>query len=372
MKVLVVFGTRPEAIKLAPLVKELKKHNSIETSVCVTGQHREMLDQVLDLFEINPNYDLNIMKESQSLETITTKIIENISPILESIKPDWVIVHGDTSTTFAASLAAFYKKVKIAHIEAGLRTYNNYSPYPEEANRRLTSVLTTIHFSPTEEAKNNLLAEHIPSEAIFVTGNTVIDALFLMKGKLDSNVVEIEMKQHFPFIDNSRKLILITAHRRENQQEGIYNIAEAISLLASQHPALQFVLPLHLNPAIRMPLQNKLENKSNVYLIEPQEYLPFIYLMSKAHIILTDSGGIQEEAPSLGKPVLVMRDTTERPEAIKAGTIKLIGSNTDDIVDNFNLLYNNKNEYSRMSQAQNPYGDGTAAQKIVQLLINYN
>ncbi|QIM63304.1 UDP-N-acetylglucosamine 2-epimerase [Pasteurellaceae bacterium Orientalotternb1] len=371
MKVLVIFGTRPEAIKMAPLVKELEKHNSIETYVCATGQHREMLDQVLNLFEIVPDYDLNIMKESQSLGSITTKIIEKISPILDSIKPDWVLVHGDTSTTFAASLAAFYKKIKIAHIEAGLRTYNNYSPYPEEANRRLTSILATLHFSPTKETKNNLLAEHISDETIFVTGNTVIDALLLMKEKLDNNLTKREMHEYFPFIDDSKKVILVTAHRRENQQEGIQNIAEAIYKLANQHAELQFIIPLHLNPAIRKPLQNKLYNTNNVYLIEPQEYLPFIYLMSKAYIILTDSGGIQEEAPSLGKPVLVMRDTTERPEAIKAGTVKLVGSNTDNIIENFNLLYNDNNEYAKISQAKNPYGNGSASKKIIKSLLNY-
>lgn len=371
MKILVVFGTRPEAIKMAPVIQELKKHNTVESHVCVTGQHREMLYQVLNLFNITPDYNLDIMKESQSLETITTNIIEKLSPILEELKPDWVMVHGDTSTTFAASLAAFYKKIKVAHIEAGLRTYNNYSPYPEEVNRRLTSILATLHFSPTEEAKNNLLAERIAPQHIFVTGNTVIDALFLMKHKLDNFTLEKEMKTQFPFIQESKKVILITAHRRENQQQGIHHIAEAISILSDTYSELQFILPLHLNPTIRKPLQDKLRDKQNIYLIEPQEYLPFIYLMSKAYIILTDSGGIQEEAPSLGKPVLVMRDTTERPEAEKAGTIKLVGSKTENIVEHFNSLYNNNDEYIRMSQAPNPYGDGKSSQKIIQVLLNY-
>ncbi|OOF81723.1 UDP-N-acetylglucosamine 2-epimerase [Rodentibacter ratti] len=372
MKILTVFGTRPEAIKMAPLVNQLKSTPDIISRVCVTGQHREMLDQVLSLFEIQPEYDLNIMKESQTLQNITTAIIEKLSPILEEFKPNYVLVHGDTTTTFAASLAAFYQKISVGHIEAGLRTNNIYSPWPEEANRCLTSVLTDLHFAPTETAKNNLLAENKKSESIFITGNTVIDALLTVTEKLKQPALKSQMEDLFPFTKNGKKIILVTAHRRENHGQGIKNIGLAISQLAEKYPEFEFVLPLHLNPNVRLPLTQILSNQENVHLIEPQEYLPFVYLMSRSHIILSDSGGIQEEAPSLGKPVLVMRDTTERPEAVEAGTVKLVGSETATIVKEFSLLMDNPYLYEKMSTAKNPYGDGMASYRIVKTLLNNN
>lgn len=374
MKVLVIFGTRPEAIKMAPLIHELKRHSNITSKVCITAQHREMLDQVLNLFDIRPDYDLDIMQKKQTLEQITTSIIENLSPILADFKPDFVLVHGDTTTTFAASLASFYKKIKIGHIEAGLRTGDLYSPWPEEANRCLTSVLSTLHFSPTTKAKNNLIKENIKENKIFVTGNTVIDALLQVKEKLNDLNIKSQMKTLFPFIDENNeksKLILITAHRRENHKTGIKNIAKAIHLLANKYPQLQFVLPLHLNPIVRNTFEEFLSNHSNIHLIEPQEYLSFIYLMSKAYIILSDSGGIQEEAPSLGKPVLVLRNTTERPEAVEAGTVKLVGTTTETIIEEFSKLIDDPQAYKNMSESKNPYGDGTSAKQIVNALLKY-
>ncbi|MFK3619439.1 UDP-N-acetylglucosamine 2-epimerase (non-hydrolyzing) [Pasteurella multocida] len=370
MKVLTIFGTRPEAIKMIPVINELKKYGNIKSYLCVTGQHREMLDQVLNLFNIVPDFDLNIMKNCQSLESITVTIIEKLSPILENIKPDYILVHGDTSTSFIASLVAFYKQIKIAHIEAGLRTYNLFSPFPEEANRHLTSVLANLHFAPTEEAKQNLLNENIAKEMIYVTGNTVIDSLLLVKEKLNRQDIQLDMQRRFPFIKKDVHTILITTHRRENQKHGIKNIATAIKYLSEKYPNLQFVLPLHLNPIVREPLQDILNTKNNIHLIEPQEYLPFVYLMSSAHIILTDSGGIQEEAPALGKPVLLMRDTTERPEAILAGAVKLVGSSCQNIINSFIALYENPLEYKSMSNSKNPYGNGTAAKLIVTTLLN--
>lgn len=372
MKILTVFGTRPEAIKMAPLVNQLRENPQIISKVCVTGQHREMLDQVLSLFEIEPDYDLNIMKESQTLQGITTSIIEKLTPVLEEFKPHYILVHGDTTTTFAASLAAFYQKIPVGHVEAGLRTQNIYSPWPEEANRCLTSMLTSLHFAPTETAKNNLIAENKKPEGIIITGNTVIDALLIVTEKLKSPTLKTQMEECFPFTKNDKKIILITAHRRENHGDGIKNIGLAILELAQKYTKFEFVLPLHLNPNVRRPLLEMLSGIENVHLIEPQEYLPFVYLMSCSHIILSDSGGVQEEAPSLGKPVLVMRDTTERPEAVAAGTVKLVGSDTDTIVKEFSLLVDNPYLYEKMSMAKNPYGDGMASHRIVETLLKNN
>lgn len=372
MKILTVFGTRPEAIKMAPLVNQLKEHPQIVSKVCVTGQHREMLDQVLSLFEIKPDYDLSIMRESQTLQSVTTSIIEKLTPVLEEFQPHYILVHGDTTTTFAASLAAFYQKIPIGHVEAGLRTHNIYSPWPEEANRCLTSMLTSLHFAPTETAKNNLIAENKKEESIIVTGNTVIDALLIVTEKLKNPILKKQMEEAFPFTQNDKKIILVTSHRRENHGEGIKNIGLAILELAKKYTDFEFVLPLHLNPNVRRPLLEILSNIKNVRLIEPQEYLPFVYLMSCSHIILSDSGGVQEEAPSLGKPVLVMRDTTERPEAVAAGTVKLVGSDTNTIVKEFSLLMDNPYLYEKMSMAKNPYGDGMAAYRIVETLFKNN
>lgn len=372
MKILTVFGTRPEAIKMAPLVNQLRETPQIISKVCVTGQHREMLDQVLSLFEIEPDYDLNIMKESQTLQGITTSIIEKLTPVLEEFQPHYILVHGDTTTTFAASLAAFYQKIPVGHVEAGLRTQNIYSPWPEEANRCLTSMLTSLHFAPTETAKNNLIAENKKQEGIVVTGNTVIDALLIVTEKLKDPILKTQMEEYFPFTKNDKKIILITAHRRENHGDGIKNIGLAILELAQKYTEFEFVLPLHLNPNVRRPLLEILSGIENVHLIEPQEYLPFVYLMSCSHIILSDSGGVQEEAPSLGKPVLVMRDTTERPEAVAAGTVKLVGSDTDTIVKEFSLLIDNPYLYKKMSMAKNPYGDGMASHRIVETLLKNN
>lgn len=369
MKVLTIFGTRPEAIKMAPLVKELETHSQIETKVCVTAQHREMLDQVLALFNIIPDYDLNIMKQGQTLESITTEILLNLTPILKEFKPDYILVHGDTSTTFAASLAAFYQQIPIGHVEAGLRTNNLYSPWPEEGNRCLTGVLTGLHFSPTIEAKNNLLREAVLESLIEVTGNTVIDALLSVVKKLEEPALEQEMRNRFPFLKEDGTSVLVTAHRRENHGDGIISIATAVKSLAARYPQLSFVLPMHMNPNVRLPIQTILGDLENVNLIEPQDYLPFVYLMKHSKIILSDSGGIQEEAPSLGKPVLVMRDTTERPEAVAAGTVKLVGSCRDNIFNECVKLLDDEVYYATMAGAKNPYGDGTASQKIVARLL---
>ena len=371
MKVLTVFGTRPEAIKMAPLVIQLSRYTDIEAKVCVTAQHREMLDSVLEIFEIQPDYDLDIMSPGQDLFTITQRILTGLKKVFEDFKPDYVLVHGDTTTTFATSLAAFYQQIPIGHVEAGLRTGNMTSPWPEEGNRKLTSVLSTLHFAPTQGSKKNLLKENITESLIRVTGNTVIDALILTNNKLNSNhkLLENEANKHSYLRENS-KLILITGHRRENFGEGFENICGAINQLATKYKDIDFLYPVHLNPNVQEPVNRLLAGLSNVHLIEPQDYLPFIYLLNKAYIILTDSGGIQEEAPSLGKPVLVMRETTERPEAVEAGTVKLVGTNTQTIVENTILLLTNDLEYQKMSHAHNPYGDGNASQKIIDFLIS--
>lgn len=371
LKVLTVFGTRPEAIKMAPLVKVLSNTKELESKVCVTAQHRQMLDQVLNLFEISPDYDLNIMKPGQTLHGITTDILHGLTPILTEFRPDYILVHGDTTTTFAASLAAFYQKIPVGHVEAGLRTQNIYSPWPEEANRCLTSVLSNLHFAPTEQSKTNLLQEYVNPDKVVVTGNTVIDALLMVKEKLQQPELKLQMEHLFPFTKNDQPMILVTAHRRENHGSGIQNIGKAVASLAEKYPDIQFVLPLHMNPMVRQPLLEILSNKKNVHLIEPQDYLPFVYLMTKSKIILTDSGGIQEEAPSLGKPVLVMRDTTERPEAVEAGTVKLVGSDSDKIVKKCTELLENEDSYRKMAEANNPYGDGKASSRIVETLLRY-
>ncbi|EKO5124736.1 non-hydrolyzing UDP-N-acetylglucosamine 2-epimerase [Vibrio fluvialis] len=368
-KVLTVFGTRPEAIKMAPLVHALVADERFEAKVCVTAQHREMLDQVLELFEIKPDYDLNLMKAGQTLNEVTARILLELKPVLQEFKPDVVLVHGDTATTFAASLAAYYEQIAVGHVEAGLRTGNIYSPWPEEANRKLTGALTLYHFAPTVTSQQNLLQENYAAENIFVTGNTVIDALLMVKEKIEQDAYLKEtLLAQFPYLDESKKLILVTGHRRESFGGGFERICEALAQTAKQHPEVQILYPMHLNPNVREPVNRILGCVENVLLIEPQQYLPFIYLMDRAHIILTDSGGIQEEAPSLGKPVLVMRDTTERPEAVAAGTVKLVGTDVETIVTNLNTLLIDASAYQAMSFAHNPYGDGKACQRILDSL----
>lgn len=366
IKVLSIFGTRPEAIKMAPLVKALNEAEGIDAKVCVTAQHREMLDQVLDLFEIVPEYDLNIMKPGQSLYDVTTNILLGLKPILEEFKPDLVLVHGDTSTTLSASLAAFYQQIPVGHVEAGLRTGNLSSPWPEEGNRKLTGAITKLHFAPTQTSQQNLLNEAVSADDIVITGNTVIDALLQVVDKVKTDTALIStLKAKFPELDETKKLILVTGHRRESFGGGFERICEALVEIATAHPDTQILYPMHLNPNVREPVNRILKNVDNVHLIEPQDYLPFVYLMNQAHIIVTDSGGVQEEAPSLGKPVLVMRDTTERPEAVEAGTVKLVGTDKARIVSEVNNLLTNAQEYQSMSRAHNPYGDGKACERIV-------
>lgn len=365
-KILTVFGTRPEAIKMAPLVHALAVDERFEAKCCVTAQHREMLDQVLELFEIKPDYDLNLMKAGQSLNEVTARILLELKPVLQEFKPDVVLVHGDTATTFAASLAAYYEQIEVGHVEAGLRTGNIYSPWPEEANRKLTGALTKYHFAPTETSQNNLLKENTNPVDISITGNTVIDALLMVKDKIDNDAaLNEQLAAQFPMLKEERKLILVTGHRRESFGGGFERICEALAHTAKDNPDTQILYPVHLNPNVREPVNRILSNVDNVHLIEPQQYLPFIYLMSRAHIILTDSGGIQEEAPSLGKPVLVMRETTERPEAVSAGTVKLVGTDVDKIVTGLEVLLKDEEAYAAMSFAHNPYGDGFACQRIL-------
>lgn len=368
-KILTVFGTRPEAIKMAPLVKALAEDNRFEAKVCVTAQHREMLDQVLELFEITPDYDLNLMKPGQTLNDVTARILLNLKPVLQEFKPDVVLVHGDTATTLAAALAAYYEQIAVGHVEAGLRTGNIYSPWPEEGNRRLTGALTKYHFAPTETSAKNLLKENFDAETISITGNTVIDALLMVKDKITQDKkLNDELAQAFPFLDESKKLVLVTGHRRESFGGGFERICEVLAITAKAHPDVQIVYPMHLNPNVREPVSRILTGIENIFLIEPQQYLPFIYLMIRCNLILTDSGGIQEEAPSLGKPVLVMRDTTERPEAVEAGTVKLVGTDIDTMINNLNTLLTNDEAYTKMSVAHNPYGDGEASYRILDIL----
>lgn len=379
-KLLLVFGTRPEAIKMAPLVLEFKKHpKDFETVVCVTGQHREMLDQVLQLFQIVPDYDLNIMKPNQDLYDITSRILLGMRDVLREVAPDMVFVHGDTTTSTTVALAAFYQQIPVAHIEAGLRTGNIYSPWPEEMNRLITSKIATYHFAPTPLSKNNLLKENTDENAIIVTGNTVIDALQWVTQKITtdetlSTTIQYELLKlgyDVTRLTSDRKLVLITGHRRENFGDGFLHICHAIKELAERYPHIDFVYPMHLNPNVRKPVLDVLgENTSNVFLIEPLQYLPFVFLMNHSYLILTDSGGVQEEAPGLGKPVLVMRNTTERPEAVDAGTVKLVGTDKERIKQHVIQLVEDANLYNAMSQAQNPYGDGLASLRIVTFLKN--
>ena len=361
LKVMTIFGTRPEAIKMAPLVKELEKEEELESIVAVTAQHREMLDQVLELFAINPDYDLDIMKAGQSLTEISVRVLEGLEKVLKEVQADLVLVHGDTSTTFLAALAAFYQQIKIGHVEAGLRTYNKYSPFPEEMNRQLAGVLADLHFAPTAAARENLLKENIPAGRIFVTGNTVIDALL--------QTVREDYRFNDDILDGidfaGRKVILLTAHRRENLGQPMEEIFKAVRRLVEENPELELVFPVHLNPAVRQVATAVLGNMDRVHLIEPLDYEPFVNLMARCYLVLTDSGGIQEEAPGLGKPVLVLRNTTERPEAIAAGTVRLVGTDAEKIYQAATELIRDEEEYARMANAVNPYGDGQAARRIV-------
>ncbi|MXJ83796.1 non-hydrolyzing UDP-N-acetylglucosamine 2-epimerase [Klebsiella michiganensis] len=371
MKVLTVFGTRPEAIKMAPLVHALAKDPHFEAKVCVTAQHREMLDQVLKLFSIVPEYDLNIMQPGQGLTEITCRILEGLKPVLESFKPDVVLVHGDTTTTMAASLAAFYQRIPVGHVEAGLRTGDLSSPWPEEGNRTLTGHLATYHFAPTETSRQNLLRENIADNRITVTGNTVIDALFWVRDRvLSDEALHNELTQRYPFLANGKKMILVTGHRRESFGRGFEQICHALAEIAANNPDVQIVYPVHLNPNVSEPVKRILGHVENVMLIEPQDYLPFVWLMNRAWLILTDSGGIQEEAPSLGKPVLVMREMTERPEAVSAGTVCLVGTDSQRIVNEVTRLLQDESAYQAMSRAHNPYGDGHACHRILSALKN--
>ena len=380
-KIMLVFGTRPEAIKMAPLVKEFRKYpEKFETVVCVTGQHREMLDQVLRLFNIEPDYDLNIMKQGQDLYDVTARILTGMRNILQEVQPDLVLVHGDTTTSTASALAAFYQQIPVGHVEAGLRTHNIYSPWPEEINRQITGRIATWHFSPTALSRNNLLLEGVDEKQIRITGNTVIDALYhvvatiredpSLQKRLINELKEAGYKTIGTIKQSRRKSVLITGHRRENFGKGFIRICRAIKTLSERYPDVDFVYPMHLNPNVREPIHEVFGkvHQPNLFFIEPLEYLPFVYLMERSALVLTDSGGIQEEAPGLGKPVLVMRDTTERPEALEAGTVKLVGTDCDRIVDEVSRLLDDNAYYNRMSQAINPYGDGTASQRIVQTI----
>ncbi|MGL4486021.1 MAG: non-hydrolyzing UDP-N-acetylglucosamine 2-epimerase [Yersinia sp. (in: enterobacteria)] len=372
MKVLTVFGTRPEAIKMAPLVHALAQDEAFESKVCVTAQHREMLDQVLRLFEIQSDYDLDIMRSGQDLTEITCRILEGLKPVLAEFKPDVILVHGDTTTTLSTSLAAFYHRISVGHVEAGLRTGNLNSPWPEEANRQLTGHLAMYHFAPTENSRQNLLRERVPDSRIFVTGNTVIDALFWVRDRIMNNSdLKASLAENYPFLNTSKKMILVTGHRRESFGDGFERICSALAEIALKHPDVQVVYPVHLNPNVSEPVNRILKDIDNIILIDPQDYLPFVYLMAHAYLILTDSGGIQEEAPSLGKPVLVMRDTTERPEAVDSGTVLLVGTDTDKIVNAVTSLLTDESAYYHMTRAHNPYGDGHACQRILEALKNH-
>ena len=380
-RIMLVFGTRPEAIKMAPLVKEFEKHpDEFDTIVCVTGQHREMLDQVLKIFDIKPNYDLNIMKQGQDLYDVTCRVLTGMRDVLKEVQPDVVLVHGDTTTSTASALAAFYQQIPVGHVEAGLRTRNIYSPWPEEMNRQITGRIATYNFSPTQLSRQNLLEERVDDEKITVTGNTVIDALYWVVEKIKNDkdlsieLQDILLKAGYNTnrLNTGRRLVLITGHRRENFGDGFIHICNAIKTLTQNNPDVDFVYPMHLNPNVRKPIHEvfgeDLSDLGNMFFIEPLEYLSFVYLMEKSSIVLTDSGGIQEEAPGLGKPVLVMRNTTERPEALDAGTVKLVGTDYDMIVNSVSTLLDNKEEYNKMSKAVNPYGDGKACGRIVDFI----
>ena len=382
-QIMIVFGTRPEAIKMAPLVKEFQKYpKKFRTIVCVTGQHREMLDQVLHIFEIVPDYDLNIMKQGQDLYDVTSRVLLGMRDVLKEVKPDIVLVHGDTTTSMAAALAAFYQQIPVGHVEAGLRTHNIYSPWPEEMNRQLTGRIATYHFAPTPLSKQNLLAENVEPEQILVTGNTVIDALYMVVNRIkEDKALNIELEAillqagyDINRLSKGKKMVLITGHRRENFGDGFISVCKAIQALTQKYPDADFVYPMHLNPNVRKPIHEvfgeNLSNLGNMFFIEPLEYLSFVYLMEKSTIVLTDSGGIQEEAPGLGKPVLVMRDTTERPEALEAGTVKLVGTDYNKIRSEVSALLEDQEYYEKMSKAVNPYGEGMACERIVCNLLS--
>jgi len=368
-KIMIVFGTRPEAIKMAPVIKEIRNHGEFELRVCITGQHREMLSQVLELFDIKPDYDLRLMSPEQTLTELTGKVIEGMEGVFKNWRPELVLVHGDTTTTFATSLAAYYQQIPVGHVEAGLRTRDIYSPWPEELNRRMVGSISALHFSPTKRAAQNLLSENISPENIHITGNTVIDALLEVRERIENDLdIELNLANEFSFINKTKKLILVTAHRRENFGEGFESICKAILLIAERDD-VQVIYPVHLNPNVQEPVFRILGNNPNIHLIGPQDYLPFVYLMLSSHIILTDSGGIQEEAPSLGRPVLVLRDNTERPEAVEAETVILVGTDSKKILESTNRLLDDNSYYNQMATANNPYGDGTAAVRIVEALL---
>jgi UDP-N-acetylglucosamine 2-epimerase (non-hydrolysing) len=372
-KNLIIFGTRPEAIKMAPLVKEFQKNSVFETKVCITAQHREMLDQVLEFFEITPDYDLNLMKPNQNLYGLTADIITNLKPILEDFNPDYVYVHGDTSTTMASSIAAFYSGAKVCHVEAGLRTFNMRSPFPEEMNRRVAGVIADYHFSPTQTSHDNLVNENTNKENILITGNTVIDALMFSANKLQKeNYLDKEIESLKEAINFDKKIILVTGHRRENHGQGFINICKALQTIALEHPEVEIIYPVHLNPNVQKPVYEYLDKIDNITLINPLSYPAFVWLMDKSFLIITDSGGVQEEAPSLGKPVLVMRDTTERPEAVDAGTVLLVGTDIEKITTHTNNLLTNIEAYKAMSALHNPYGDGKACERIVNFIKALN
>jgi UDP-N-acetylglucosamine 2-epimerase (non-hydrolysing) len=368
IKNLIIFGTRPEAIKMAPLVRAFQKNkDQFETRVCVTAQHREMLDQVLDFFEITPNYDLDLMKPNQNLYSLTSDIILGLKPILEEFQPDYVYVHGDTTTTMASSIAAFYAGAKVCHVEAGLRTNNKLSPFPEEINRQVTGRIADYHFAPTEQAKQNLLKENVPESTILVTGNTVIDALLESTSRVE-NLVNPEIEKLKAIIDPTKKIILVTGHRRENHGQGFINICQALKEIATTNKDVQIIYPVHLNPNVQQPVYDLLGDIGNIHLIDPLAYPAFVWLMNKSYLIITDSGGVQEEAPSLGKPVLVIRDTTERPEALAAGTVIIVGTDKELIVNECSDLLKNTNRYKQMSTLHNPYGEGKACDKILEFI----
>jgi len=366
--VLIVIGTRPEAIKMAPIIHVLREKQNFKTIVCATGQHRQMLDQVLNIFKITPNFDLNIMTTNQSLSDITCAVLKKVTKIVEKTSPDIVLVQGDTTTTMATCLAAYYHKITVGHVEAGLRTGNIYSPWPEEINRKIATAIATYHFAPTDRARKNLIDEHVPAEKIFVTGNTVVDALQYVTKKINSDTrLRTQLLSQFSYIDPHKKLILVTGHRRENFGDGFKNICQAIATI-SKRKDVQIIYPVHLNPNVKIPVESMLSGLPNVHLIDPLDYVPFVYLMSQAYLILTDSGGVQEEAPSLGKPVLVMRNATERPEIIESGAGIVVGTSCEKIVSEVNELLNNQDKHSKMSFIHNPYGDGKASIRIVDKL----
>jgi len=368
---LCIFGTRPEAIKMAPVIKRLGVDPRFYNKICVTGQHQQMLDSVLSLFELSPDFNLQVMTENQDLSHLTAKILTGLASVFKQFTPDLVLVHGDTTTTLAASISAYYHRIPVAHIEAGLRTGDINSPWPEEANRKLTGTLAKMHFAPTKGSRANLLDEGANPEHIYVTGNTVIDALHDMINKINKQPeLKNQLAQQFPYLTPSRKIILVTGHRRENFGQGFARICQALANIARKFPDVDIIYPVHLNPSVQQPVKSLLASINNIYLIDPVDYLPFVYLMKQAYLILTDSGGIQEEAPSLGKPVLVMRDKTERPEALEAGTVKLVGTDVEKIVNNVTRLLTDDQIYQRMSHAQNPYGDGKAAERIVQIIAS--